>query len=152
MRRLLAPALAAGAIAAPIPVVLAQTASTGLDFAEDAARNARQQAELRDEARTAKRAAERRVAEKREARQAAAAPAVAIPPQLEAIAQCESGGDPTAVSADGTYRGLFQFDYGTWASVGGTGDPAAASASEQIQRAAILYARAGSSPWPICGA
>ncbi len=152
MRRLLAPVLVAGAIAAPIPVVLAQTASTGLDFAEDAARNARQQVELRDEARTAKRAAERRVAEKREARQAAAAPAVAIPPQLEAIAQCESGGDPTAVSADGTYRGLFQFDYGTWASVGGTGDPAAAPASEQIQRAAILYARAGSSPWPSCGA
>jgi hypothetical protein len=46
---------------------------------------------------------------------------------------------------------MFQFDYGTWASVGGTGDPAAAPASEQIQRAAILYARAGSSPWPICG-
>ncbi len=152
MRRLLAPVLVAGAIAAPIPVVLAQTASTGLDFAEDAARNARQQVELRDEARTAKRAAERRVAKKREAHQAAAAPAVAIPPQLEAIAQCESGGDPTAVSADGTYRGLFQFDYGTWASVGGTGDPAAAPASEQIQRAAILYARAGASPWPICGA
>jgi hypothetical protein len=151
MRRLLAPALVAGAIAAPIPVVLAQTASTGLDFAEDAAHNADQKVELRDEARTAKRAAEQRVAEKREARQAAAAPAVAIPPHLETIAQCESGGDPTAVSADGTYRGMFQFDYGTWASVGGTGDPAAAPASEQIQRAAILYARAGSSPWPICG-
>jgi hypothetical protein len=151
MRRLLAPALVAGAIAAPIPVVLAQTASTGLDFAEDAVHNAHQRVELRDQARAAKAAVERRVAEKREARQAAAAPAVAIPPQLEAIAQCESGGDPTAVSADGTYRGLFQFDYGTWASVGGTGDPAAAPASEQIQRAAILYARAGSSPWPICG-
>jgi hypothetical protein len=152
MRRLLAPALVAGAIAAPIPVVLAQTASTGLDFAEDAQRNARQQAELLDEARTAKRTAERRVAEKREKRQAATGPApVAIPSHLAAIAQCESGGDPTAVSADGTYRGMFQFDYGTWASVGGTGDPAAAPASEQIQRAAILYARAGSSPWPICG-
>jgi len=151
MRRLLAPALVAGAIAAPIPVVLAQTASTGLDFAEDAAHTAHQRAELRDEARAAKRAAERRAAEKREARQAAAAPAVAIPPQLEAIAQCESGGDPTAVSADGTYRGLFQFDYGTWASVGGSGDPAAAPVAEQYQRAAILYARSGSSPWPICG-
>ena len=79
MRRLLAPALVAVAIAAPIPVVLAQTASTGLDFAEDAARNARQQVEMRDEARSAKRAAERRVAKKREARQADA-PAVAIPP------------------------------------------------------------------------
>ena len=154
MRRLLAPVFIAGAIAAPIPVVLAQTASTGLDFAEEAAHSARQQAKLLDQARAAKRAAERRVAEKREARQAAAAPAapaVAIPPQLEAIAACESGGDPTAVSADGTYRGLFQFDYGTWASVGGSGDPAAAPVAEQYQRAAILYARSGSSPWPICG-
>jgi Transglycosylase-like domain len=70
---------------------------------------------------------------------------------LNAIAACESGGDPTAVSADGTYRGLYQFDYGTWASVGGSGDPAAASAAEQSYRAALLYSRSGSSPWPICG-
>jgi hypothetical protein len=70
---------------------------------------------------------------------------------LEAIASCESGGDPTAVSADGTYRGLYQFDYGTWESMGGTGDPAAASVAEQNYRAALLYASAGSSPWPVCG-
>jgi transglycosylase-like protein len=149
MRRKVVLALCAGAIAAPIPV--AALAQTGPDVGDVAADAVMHKAELRKEARTAQRAAERRVAEKRQARQAAAAPAVAIPPQLEAIAACESGGDPTAVSADGTYRGLFQFDYGTWASVGGTGDPAAAPASEQIQRAAILYARAGSSPWPICG-
>jgi hypothetical protein len=70
---------------------------------------------------------------------------------LEAIADCESGGDPTAVSSDGTYRGMFQFDFGTWASVGGEGDPAAASAAEQSYRAALLYSRSGSSPWPVCG-
>jgi hypothetical protein len=70
---------------------------------------------------------------------------------LEAIAACESGGDPTAVSADGAYHGLYQFDYGTWGSVGGSGDPAAASAEEQTYRAALLYAQSGSSPWPICG-
>jgi len=70
---------------------------------------------------------------------------------LDAIASCESGGDPTSVSADGTYRGKYQFDYGTWASVGGSGDPAAASVAEQDYRAALLYARAGTSPWPICG-
>jgi soluble lytic murein transglycosylase-like protein len=70
---------------------------------------------------------------------------------LDAIAACESGGNPTAVSSDGTYRGLYQFDYGTWASVGGSGDPAAASPVEQSYRAALLYARSGSSPWPICG-
>jgi hypothetical protein len=70
---------------------------------------------------------------------------------LEAIASCESGGDPTAVSSDGSYRGKYQFDRGTWASVGGSGDPAAAPEAEQDYRAALLYQRAGSSPWPVCG-
>jgi TolA-binding protein len=70
---------------------------------------------------------------------------------LEAIASCESGGDPTAVSSDGTYRGKYQFDYGTWESMGGTGDPAAAPEAEQDYRAALLYAQSGSSPWPVCG-
>jgi TolA-binding protein len=70
---------------------------------------------------------------------------------LEAIASCESGGDPTAVSSDGTYRGKYQFDYGTWESMGGSGDPAAAPEAEQDYRAALLYAASGSSPWPVCG-
>jgi soluble lytic murein transglycosylase-like protein len=70
---------------------------------------------------------------------------------LDAIASCESGGNPTAVSADGSYRGKYQFDYGTWESVGGSGDPAAASEEEQDYRAALLYSQSGSSPWPICG-
>jgi soluble lytic murein transglycosylase-like protein len=69
---------------------------------------------------------------------------------LNSIADCESGGDPHAVSAGGTYRGKYQFDYGTWASVGGHGDPAAASEREQDYRAALLYRRAGTSPWPVC--
>lgn len=70
---------------------------------------------------------------------------------LNSIAACESGGDPTAVSSDGTYRGKYQFDYGTWASVGGHGDPAAAPEAEQDYRAALLYTQSGSSPWPVCG-
>jgi Transglycosylase-like domain len=70
---------------------------------------------------------------------------------LEAIASCESGGDPTVVSSDGSYRGKYQFDYGTWESVGGHGDPAAASEAEQDYRAALLYSRSGASPWPVCG-
>ncbi len=70
---------------------------------------------------------------------------------LDSIAACESGGNPHAVSAGGTYRGKYQFDYGTWASVGGHGDPAAASESEQDYRAALLYSHSGSSPWPVCG-
>jgi hypothetical protein len=70
---------------------------------------------------------------------------------LDAIGACESGGDPTAVSSDGSYRGKYQFDFGTWESVGGSGDPAAAPEQEQDYRAALLYAQSGSSPWPVCG-
>ena len=70
---------------------------------------------------------------------------------LEAIAACESGGDPQAVNAAG-YYGKYQFDTGTWAAVGGSGNPAQASEAEQDYRAALLYSRAGASPWPVCGA
>jgi hypothetical protein len=70
---------------------------------------------------------------------------------LESIASCESGGSPTVVSSDGSYRGKYQFDYGTWESVGGSGDPAAAPEGEQDYRAALLYSQSGSSPWPVCG-
>jgi Transglycosylase-like domain len=70
---------------------------------------------------------------------------------LDSIAACESGGDPKAVSSDGTYRGKYQFDSGTWASVGGKGDPAAAPEAEQDMRAAMLYRRTGPSAWPVCG-
>ena len=69
---------------------------------------------------------------------------------LDAIAACESGGDPTAVNAAG-YYGKYQFDMGTWASVGGTGNPAEAPEAEQDYRASLLYSQAGSSPWPVCG-
>ena len=65
---------------------------------------------------------------------------------LDAIGACESGSDPTAVSSDGTYRGKYQFDYGTWESVGGTGDPAAASEPEQDYRAALLVFAVGLQP------
>jgi hypothetical protein len=71
--------------------------------------------------------------------------------KLEQIAQCESGGNPQAVSADGQYRGKYQFDEQTWESLGGSGDPAAASESEQDQRAAQLYRQRGASAWPNCG-
>ena len=77
--------------------------------------------------------------------------ATPVPAHLQAIAACESGGNPRAVSADGTYRGKYQFSYATWAAVGGSGDPAAASEAEQDVRAALLYARAGAGQWPVCG-
>jgi Transglycosylase-like domain/Putative peptidoglycan binding domain len=71
---------------------------------------------------------------------------------LERIAQCESGGDPTAVSADGTYRGKYQFDRETWRQMGGSGDPAEAPEAEQDRIAAKLLAARGTAPWPNCGA
>jgi peptidoglycan hydrolase-like protein with peptidoglycan-binding domain len=69
---------------------------------------------------------------------------------LDRIAACESGGNPRAVSANGMYRGKYQFSRATWRQVGGTGDPAAAPEAEQDRRAATLLARAGRSAWPSC--
>jgi len=70
--------------------------------------------------------------------------------RLESIARCESGGDPTAVSADGRYRGKYQFSRATWRSLGGTGDPAAAPEAEQDRLAALLLERQGPGAWPSC--
>ncbi|HEU4393652.1 MAG TPA: transglycosylase family protein [Solirubrobacterales bacterium] len=96
--------------------------------------------------------ADRRAALRKQRRELfATLPAGVTMATLESIASCESGGDPMAVSSDGSYRGKYQFDFGTWESVGGSGDPAAAPESEQDYRAALLYAQSGSSPWPICG-
>ena len=71
-------------------------------------------------------------------------------PTLEAIAACESGGNPATNTGNGFY-GKYQFTLSTWQSVGGSGNPAAASEAEQNRRAALLYAREGASPWPVCG-
>jgi hypothetical protein len=71
-------------------------------------------------------------------------------PVLERIAACESGGDPTAVSADGQYRGKYQFSLETWSEMGGTGDPAQADEADQDRLAAKLLRAAGTSPWPNC--
>jgi peptidoglycan hydrolase-like protein with peptidoglycan-binding domain len=73
-----------------------------------------------------------------------------VDPRLAAIAQCESRGDPKAVSADGRYHGKYQFDRKTWRSVGGRGDPADAPEWEQDRRASVLLARDGYKPWPNC--
>ena len=97
----------------------------------------------RRELRKAKRAAT-------EAETGQAAAAGAAPSHLQAIAACESGGNYSTNTGNGFY-GAYQFTQATWASVGGTGNPAAASPAEQDKRAAMLYAQQGSSPWPVCG-
>jgi hypothetical protein len=79
------------------------------------------------------------------------APDVPIPGALMSIARCESHGDPRAVSASGMYRGKYQFSFATWRAVGGRGDPARASETEQDRRAAMLYRRYGAGQWPVCG-
>jgi len=91
----------------------------------------------------------------------AAAPAAAPSPNVggsadslnwAALAGCESGGRVNAVSASGSYYGLYQFSTSTWAAVGGSGLPSAASADEQTMRAKMLYNRSGAGQWPVCGA
>jgi len=70
---------------------------------------------------------------------------------LDAIADCESGGDPEIVSSSGLYYGKYQFSPDTWESVGGKGLPTEASEAEQDYRAALLYERSGPGQWPVCG-
>jgi hypothetical protein len=66
---------------------------------------------------------------------------------------CESSGNPRAIEEPGGnggalgHYGLFQFDYPTWQSVGGHGDPRDASPEEQWMRAYMLYQRRGWQPW-----
>lgn len=71
--------------------------------------------------------------------------------QLLRLRTCESTNNYRAVSRSGTYRGGYQFDARTWAEVGGSGDPAAASPDEQDLRARLLHVKGGPGRWPVCG-
>ncbi|WP_269208534.1 transglycosylase family protein [Conexibacter woesei] len=84
----------------------------------------------------------------RAAKAKAAAPNAS--PALQAIAACESGGNPSTDTGNGFY-GKYQFTLATWQAVGGSGNPAQASEGEQDRRAAMLYASAGPGQWPVCG-
>lgn len=109
---------------------------------------------LADEAEAVESQRRRRAAAKRRARRRAARERreqVAVSPALQAIAACESGGNPRAIGGGGVYRGKYQFSRETWAAVGGSGDPAAAPEAEQDRRAQMLYDRAGPGQWPVCG-
>jgi hypothetical protein len=68
-----------------------------------------------------------------------------------ALARCESGGNAHITDPSGRYGGLYQFDAGTWHSLGGHGLPQDASATEQTSRARALFHERGLSPWPVCG-
>jgi Transglycosylase-like domain len=125
----------------PIPDV-------GLPAATHAASRDLNGSEQRLRRAAAKRARARRAGR---AKPQATGPAAGVPPQLQSIAQCESGGDPSAVGGGGQFRGKYQFTYATWSAVGGSGDPAAAPEAEQDRRAAQLYASSGAGQWPVCG-
>ena len=158
MRKLIASAGVIGVAAAPAAIALAAESAdeasrvTGKQLAvEGLAKEGKRQlrqanAELRRERR-----AERRRRARRAGTPLPAGGNSTASPQLEAIAACESGGNPAAIGGGGQFRGKYQFTYETWAAVGGSGDPAAAPEAEQDRRAAILLSQAGTSPWPVCG-
>lgn len=85
------------------------------------------------------------------ARQPAATARSAPSATLERIARCESGGDPTAVSASGKYRGKYQADRSTWANYRGYASADQAPEAVQDQWATELHRRRGTQPWPSCG-
>ncbi len=115
----------------------------------------RRRAALRQHSLAELRRSTRRVAKsvrrERSRRYHGGAPNVPIPGALRRIAMCESHGNPRAISPGGRYRGKYQFSFSTWRSVGGKGDPARASETEQDRRAAILYRTGGPGHWPVCG-
>jgi Transglycosylase-like domain len=148
VRKLLVPMFMAVVIVAPAASAAVGPLAPPPEIAEpgssDDSSGPEARRKIQSEAHSQRRAAVRRAKRK-------AQPAFTVPPQLEAIAQCESGGDPRAIGGGGAYRGKYQFSYSTWAGVGGSGDPAAAPESEQDRRAAMLYARSGPGQWPVCG-
>jgi peptidoglycan hydrolase-like protein with peptidoglycan-binding domain len=75
---------------------------------------------------------------------------VRVPRILSQIAECESGGNPRAISPGGQYRGKYQFSLETWRALGGSGDPADAPESVQDRLALKLYRQRGTAPWPNC--
>lgn len=77
------------------------------------------------------------------------APAGSVSANLDAIARCESGGNPDAYNPAG-YYGAFQFSLPTWHGVGMTGDPRDYTYNEQKYAAIALYNQRGYAPWPHC--
>ena len=71
-------------------------------------------------------------------------------PRASSRTSPSAGGDPSAVSSDGQYRGKYQFDRQTWQGLGGSGDPAQASETEQDRLAQQLLDQSGTDPWAGC--
>lgn len=71
-------------------------------------------------------------------------------PKAVAVANCESGGNPRAVSASGKYRGKWQMSAGFWEAYGGLAFAPTADAATEAEQDVVAYrgwlAR-GWSPW-----
>ncbi len=63
---------------------------------------------------------------------------------------CESS-DNYTINTGNDHYGAYQFDLGTWRSVGGSGYPNNAPPAEQDARALILYRERGWQPWQCAG-
>ena len=70
--------------------------------------------------------------------------------QLYRLRMCESGGNYRINTGNG-YYGAYQFSLSTWRSLGYPGYPNQATPAVQDAAVRKLYARAGWSPWPVCG-
>lgn len=69
--------------------------------------------------------------------------------QLASIRACESGNNYSTDTGNG-YYGAYQFSWGTWQSVGGSGNPAHASPAEQDMRAQMMLDQGRRGEWPNC--
>jgi hypothetical protein len=81
-------------------------------------------------------------------------PAPAVAPAARdnpfvALRDCESGGNYGDDTGNG-YYGAYQFNLGTWRSLGFGGLPSQAPAAVQDQAAQELQARRGWGQWPSC--
>lgn len=76
--------------------------------------------------------------------------------KLKVIANCESQFNPSALSKNGVYGGLFQYSASTWAStrrsMGLDENPELRfNAEEAIKTTAFKIANGGIGAWPHCG-
>lgn len=72
-----------------------------------------------------------------------------FPTMLAELRGCESGGNYSINTGNG-YYGAYQFNQGTWNSVGGSGRPDRNPPHVQDEMATRLYESRGWSPWPSC--
>ena len=87
------------------------------------------------------------------------AAATSSSPSVSAIFACirqKESGDNYSENTGNGYYGAYQFDLGTWQSLGNSGRPDQASPAVQDAAAQKLYSEKGFAPWPVtsreCGA